>query len=175
MLSKKNYKCVVSKKIKNLYRKLENSEKRHRNSVVSKGLYNIISRNSSTEKHSKLSQSKSKRKDSSTKGNLRDVEQESHCRDPKPLGRGTYQQSFSGRKKRWEDPTSNKLETPKSVHILPALQDGGFALSSKYSKEGRLQTGFEGFILFSSIKFCIQKICSVSLVRETLRVSMPLF
>ena len=28
-------------------------------------------------------------------------------------------------------PTSNKLETLKSVHTLPALQDGGFALSSK--------------------------------------------
>ena len=24
-------------------------------------------------------------------------------------------------------PSSNKLETPKSVHTLPAIQDGGFA------------------------------------------------
>ena len=73
--------------------------------------------------------------------------------------------------------TSNKLEIPKSVRTLPALQDEGFALSSKHSKEGRLhvQTGFEGYMLFSSIRFCIQKICSVSLVRETLRVSLPLF
>ena len=73
--------------------------------------------------------------------------------------------------------TSNKLEIPKSVHTLPALQDEGFALSSKHSKEGRLHvpSGFEGYILFISIKSCIQKICSVSLVRETLRVSLPLF
>ena len=64
--------------------------------------------------------------------------QGSHCRDPKPFGRGIYQQSFSHGEKRWVEPNSNKFETPKSVHTLPALQDGGFALSSKHSKEGRL-------------------------------------
>ena len=75
------------------------------------------------------------------------------------------------------EPTSNKLETPKSVHTLPALEDGRFALSLKHSEEGRLnvQTGFEGCILCSSIKSCIQKICAVSLVREVLQVSLPLF
>ena len=31
-----------------------------------------------------------------------------------------------------EEPTSNKLETPESVHTLPVLQDGGFSLSSKH-------------------------------------------
>ena len=69
------------------------------------------------------------------------------------------------------------LKTPKSVCTLQALQDGWFTQSSKHSKEGRLhvQTGFEGFILFSSIKSSLQKFCSVSLVRETLRVSLPLF
>ena len=62
---------------------------------------------------------------------------------------------FLVEKKIWGKPTSNKLETPKSVRTLPALQNGGFALSLKHSKEGRLcvQTGFEGRILFSSIKF----------------------
>ena len=38
-----------------------------------------------------------------------------------------------------------------------------------------MQTGFEGYILCSSIKSCIQKICAVSLVREVLQVSLPLF
>ena len=112
-----------------------------------------------------------------TEENSRDLEQGSHCRDHKPLGRGVYQQPFFVREKGWEEPTSNKLETPKSVPTLPALLDGGFALSSKHSKEGRLhvKTGFEGCILFSSIKSCIQKICAVSLVREALRVPLPLF
>ena len=104
--------------------------------------------------------------DSSTEGNSRDVKQGSHCRDPKLLGSGIYQQLFSRREKGWGQPTSNKLETPKSFHTLPALQDGGFALSSKHSKEGRLhvQTGFEACILFSSIKSGIHKICAVSLL-----------
>ena len=84
---------------------------------------------------------------------------------------------FLMEKKDGGESTSNKLETPKSVHTLPALQDGGFALSSKHSKEGRLYvpTGFEECILFSSIKFCIQKICSISLVKETLQVSLSMF
>ena len=173
ILCKKNSKCTVSRKVEKLYRELENSDKRHRNSVVSRGLYNTISRNSSAEKHPKLSQIKSGRKE----GNSRYVEQGSPCRDLKPLERGIYQQPFSRREKGWAKPTSDKFETPKSVHTLPALQDGGFALSSKYSEEGRLhvQTGFEACVPFSSIKSCIQKICAVSLVRETLWVSLHLF
>ena len=73
--------------------------------------------------------------------------------------------------------TSNKLETPKSVHTLPARQDEGLTLPSKQSKEGRLhvQTGFKRCMLFSSIKSCIQKICAVSLVRDALRVSCLCF
>ena len=39
----------------------------------------------------------------------------------------------------------------------------------------RLLTELDGCILFSFIKSCIQKICAVSLVREALRVSFPLF
>ena len=38
-----------------------------------------------------------------------------------------------------------------------------------------MQTGFEGRILFSSTKSCIQKVCSISLTREHLRASLPLF
>ena len=91
ILCKKNSKCAVSRKIEKLYRKPGNSNKRHINFLVSRGLYNTVSRNSSTEKHSKLYQIKSARKGSSTEGNSQDVEQGSHCRDPKPLGRRIYQ------------------------------------------------------------------------------------
>ena len=38
-----------------------------------------------------------------------------------------------------------------------------------------MQSTFERCVLFSSIKSCIQNICSVSLVRETSRVSLSLF
>ena len=47
ILWKKNFKCVVSRKVEKPNRNLESSDKRHRNSVLSKGLYNTISRNSS--------------------------------------------------------------------------------------------------------------------------------
>ena len=69
--------CAI-KNVEKLYRELKNSDKRHRNSVVSRKLYGIISLNSSIEKHPKLSQIKSGRKDSSTEGNSRDVEQPNH-------------------------------------------------------------------------------------------------
>ena len=177
ILCKKNSKFAVSRNVEKLYRERENSDKRHRNSVVSRGLYSPISRNSLTEKHSKLSQIKLGRNDSSTEQNSRDVEQGSHCRNPKPLEREICQQPFSPREKGQGQPTNNKVETSKPVNTLPALQDGGFAPSSKYSNKGRLhlKTGFEGCILFSSIKSCIQKICAVSLVRKVLGVSLPLF
>ena len=74
ILCKKNSKCTVSRKVEKLYRELENPDKQHRNSAVSRGLYNTISRSSSTEKHPKFSQIKSGRKDSSTEGNSGDVE-----------------------------------------------------------------------------------------------------
>ena len=63
--------CAI-KNVEKLYRELKNSDKRHRNSVVSRKLYGIISLNSSIEKHPKLSQIKSGREDSSTEGTLRD-------------------------------------------------------------------------------------------------------
>ena len=69
ILCKKNSKCAVSRKVKKLYRELECSDKRYRNYVVSRGLYNTISKSSSTEKHPKISQIKSRKKDSSTEGN----------------------------------------------------------------------------------------------------------
>ena len=43
MLCKKNSKCAVSKKVKKRYRELEISDKRHGNSVFSRGSYNAIS------------------------------------------------------------------------------------------------------------------------------------
>ena len=100
ILCRKSSNCAVSRKFKQLYKKLESSAKRYRSSVVTGGLCNTISRNSSIGKQSKLSQIISGRKYYSAEGNSRDVEQGSHCRDPKSLGRGIYQHSFS-RRKRW--------------------------------------------------------------------------
>ena len=88
---KKNSKHAVSKKVKKLYRELEDSDKWHKNSFVNGGLCNTVLQDSLTEKHPKLSQIQSGRKDSSTEGNSRDVEQGSHCRDSKLLGRAIYQ------------------------------------------------------------------------------------
>ena len=100
ILCRKSSNCAVSRKFKQLYKKLESSAKRYRSSVVTGGLCNTISRNSSIGKQSKLSQIISGRKYYSAEGNSRDVEQGSHCRDPKSLGRGIYQHSFP-RRKRW--------------------------------------------------------------------------
>ena len=96
---------------------------------------------------------------------------------------GNLSATFFSWIKKMGKPTSNKLETPKSVHTtpksvhtLPSLQYGGLALFSKHSKEGRLhvQNGLERCIFFSSVKSCIQNICAVPLVRESLQVSLLL-
>ena len=75
-----------------------------------------VSRNFSTEKHPKLSEIRSGRKNSRAEENSQHLEQGNHCKDPKPLGGGGL-------------PTSNKPETPKSVYNLSALQDGELSLS----------------------------------------------
>ena len=62
ILCRKSSNCAVSRKFKQLYKKLESSAKRYRSSVVTGGLYNTISRNSSIGKQSKLSQIISGRK-----------------------------------------------------------------------------------------------------------------
>ena len=67
--------------------------------LCSCGRRSIISQNSSSEKHRKLSQIKSGRKHSSREANSRMLNKRGHCRDSKPLGRRIYQQSFSHRKK----------------------------------------------------------------------------
>ena len=56
------FKCAVSRKVKKIYRELENSDKRLRNSVVSGELYNTTSQNFSTDKHPKLSKIKIRKK-----------------------------------------------------------------------------------------------------------------
>ena len=101
---------------------------------------------------------------------------------------GSLSAIFFSQRKKIVEPTSNKLETPKSVHAWPLLQDESFALLSKHSKQGRFHVHtlyldihlnnslhVKEHILFSSIKSSIQKVCSVSLVRETLRASPSLF
>lgn len=62
ILCRKSSNCAVSRKFKQLYKKLESSAKRYRSSVVTGGLCNTISRNSSIGKQSKLSQIISGRK-----------------------------------------------------------------------------------------------------------------
>ena len=132
---------------------------------------------SSTEKHPKFSKIMSGNKIIVQKVHHEMLNKGTIVKTPNHLEWEFIRNHFLVEKKIWGKPTSNKLEIPKLVRALPALQDGGFALSLKHSKEGRLcvQTGFEGRILFSSIKFCIQKVCSVFLVRETLQVSLSLF
>ena len=177
IMRKKNSKCAVSRKVKKLYRKLENSEKRHRNSVVSGKLYYTILQNSLTEKHLNSLKLTQEEKILVQKEIHEMLNKEAILETPNHLEGEFICNLLLVKKKRWGESTSNELETPRAVHTLPSLQDEGFAVSSKHSEEGKLhaQTGFEGCILFSSIKSCIQKICSVSLVRETLRVSLPLF
>ena len=176
-----NSKCAVSRKIINLYRELENVRQRYiekvdRYTIIESDTipFHEISQQKYIPNFSKLSQEEKilvHREIHKTLNKGAIVETRDHLE-----GEFISNLFLVEKKDEGNRPVIN-LKTPKSVYTLPALQDGWFAQSSKHSKEGRLhvQTGFEGFILFSTIKSSLQKFCSVSLVRETLRVSLPLF
>ena len=152
---------------------MQNSDKRGRKSAVNGGLYNTISRNFSTKKHSQLSQIKSEEKipvqneihEMFNKGAILDF--------PNYLEGEFISYLFSRREKSWGKPTSNKLEIPKSFYKLPALKDGRFALSSQNSKKGDYMYQLDLKDVCFSVPLNPVS-CSISLVRETLRVSLTL-
>ena len=73
--------------------------------------------------------------------------------------------------------TSNKFETSDSFYPIPVIQNGGTEFITKYGPEGRLhvQAAPERRLLLFSSKKGIKEICTVSVGRDTLRVSLSLF
>ena len=119
--------------------------------------------------------------DSTTKGtgeqgSLRNAEEGCNIcvqTPPRPI---LKQFIFSGEKGRRQS-SCHKLERVEQIHTLPSLQDGRFTLSEIYAATGRLhvQTGFKRRILFGSITQALTQKSTLSMFREIVRISLPLF
>ena len=72
---------------------------------------------------------------------------------------------------------SDKSKTVKQVYTFPTFQNGRFALPEIHAKRGGLhvQARYERCILFSSSESDIQRESAFSVVREIIRVSLPMF
>ena len=100
-------------------------------------------------------------------------------REPMPnqsFKRGTFEQCDLSREEGRGKPSCNQLKAPESIHTIPALQNGGLFCKRNVA-EGRfhVQTGHEGCIFFSTTSSVLKKICQIIVVREPLRVPLPMF
>ena len=70
-----------------------------------------------------------------------------------------------------------KFETSEQLHTIPAFQNGGTEFITKYAPEERLHVpaGPKRCLLLCSFQKGIKEICTVSVVRDTLQVPLPLF
>ena len=176
ILCKRGSKIASCRKIKVFSRNMETSDKGFRNPGTSEGVQNTISRESSPNKRTKNTSNEFNSKTRNTSGNRQHVEEGSNMQD-QPFKRGVSEQYVPSREKGWGEPSSDQFKIPESVHTISALQDGGPLLPKGNVTGGRfhVQTGHEGCILYSATSSSIEKICQISLVREPLRVPLPLF
>ena len=104
------------------------------------------------------------------------VEKGGHCKSSS-RARPIFEQYFSSKEKGWGEQACDKSKTVESFHPLSTLQNGGYTFSETYVARGRfhVQARFERCILFCTIRQAIQKICQISLVREFVRIPLPMF
>ena len=109
-------------------------------------------------------------------GNLRNVEEGSN-KHLSSFANSVSKPSLLGSQEGRGSPSSHKFERIKQKHTLPALQNGGLALSKVHIATGRLhvQARHEGRLFLSPPKQKLKGKSSFSVVRETIRVPLPLF
>ena len=75
----------------------------------------------------------------------------------------------------WRKSPCGELKIVKPVHFIPSFHNGRFVLPPRITTRGKLhvQAGYERCLFFSSTASAIKELCSVFMIRESLRV--PLF
>ena len=101
--------------------------------------------------------------------------EEGSCNESRPNKRGIFEQPFSSKEEGSGPKACHKSEISKFFYPIPSFQDGGFTKSQIYAAKGRLhvQTGSQGCILLHPNRREFQKVSSISVVRELVRVSLP--
>ena len=95
----------------------------------------------------------------------------------KKSSRGISVQLFSCWKEGWGELHGDKFEKTQYIHLLRTLQNGRFALSkiSSRAKWFHVQNRSQRRLLLNSFQQAIIKICEIQVVKQPLRVYLPLF
>ena len=176
ILCKRGSKIATCRKIKAFSGNMETSDTGFRNPGSCEGVQNTISRESNPNKGTNNTSNEFNSKTGNTSGNRQYVEEGSNMQD-QSFERGVSEQYVPSREKGRGESSCDQFEIPESVHTVSALQNGGPVLLKRNVTGGRfhVQTGHEGCLLYSTTSSSIEKICQIFLVREPLRVPLPLF
>ena len=155
---------------------MENTGKGFGNFRTCAGIQNTFQQETSPTKNSRNTSHESRSKRPGTSGNRQHVGEGSHMLN-KSCKRGIFEQRLPSREEWQGKPSCNQLKAPESIHTTPELQNGRPVLSERNIAEGRfrVQTGDEGCIFFSNISSILKKIGQIFMVREPLRVALPMF
>lgn len=166
----------TSRTVKVFPYKLEKTNSRSKYSFSCAGLSNPFSHSTKTRKKSFLTKNEFGRTKSDSKGNSGDVTEGCNKTSLSHPGSIFKQHIFSEKEGRGKPP-SNKLEKPKQVYSLSTFQNGGSTFIKRNVAGERLyvQTRPERCLFQCSPFQDIKEICSLPLVREPLRVPLPVF
>jgi len=129
-----------------------------------------------TDKGPKKPKSRQGTEKTGTKGDFRDVEERSNkCLQRSK--RSIHKYHLSGREEGWGKSASDKLETVKYKHPLPAFQNGGTTLSQIHVTAGGLhvQAGYEGCLFFGPISQEVPRESTFPMGGRIIRIPLPLF
>ena len=176
ILCKEVPRSSTGRKTKTLLQCMGNVNKRLSDPVVCPGIPDPISRNTLSKENSTNSRNEYNAKTADRLGSEGDVEEGCNKADPPSSGR-ISQQLVPCRKERWGSSSCYKSKESEFLCPLSTLQNGGFAQSKVYATRERLhvQTRLEGRILSCSTESEIQKIRTFSMVRQLIRIPLPVF
>ena len=169
-------KSPISRKTSTFSKVLGKNDKGSKHTGYNKGLSETIQVKSSSTQKLERDPIEQKSKGTNRYGNLRNVEEGSN-KNLSSFANSVSKQSLLGSQEGRGSPSSHKFERIKQKHTLLALQNGGLALSKVHVATGRLhvQARHEGRLFLSSPKQKLKGKSSFSVVREAIRVPLPLF
>ena len=176
VLCKKSSKLATSRNVKTFFGSMGDTYKGSRNSINCKGVQDTFSKKSNTDESSPDAKNGSGTSRSNTSEDGEHVEEGNHTAN-RASDWGVFKQYFLGWEKRWDKLTCGELKILKPVYSISAFQNGRFVLPPQITATGRLHVlaGYERCLFFSSTASVIKKLCSVFMVRESLRVPLIMF
>ena len=169
-------KSPISRTTSTFSKVLGKNDKGSKHTGYNKGLSDTIQVKSSSTQKLERDPIEQKSKGTNRYGNIRKVEEGSNTNLSSFANSVSKQILLSSQEGRGS-PASHKLEIIKQQHTLPALQNGGLALSKVHVATERLhvQARHEGRLFLSPPKQNLKGNSSFSVVREAIRVPLPLF